>query len=85
MDFGDATVAPRICELAIGLTYVMQNQELPIALACEVIGGFTSEIKLNENEIEILPSLITARLSTSVCGSAKAKSESFDTEYILYK
>jgi 4-aminobutyrate aminotransferase-like enzyme/Ser/Thr protein kinase RdoA (MazF antagonist) len=83
IDFGDATVAPYICELAIGLAYIMQKQKLPLAIACEVIRGFTSLRSMSTSEIEILPSLITARLCTSVCASAKAKKESFDTDYIL--
>jgi len=83
IDFGDVTCAPKVCELAIGLAYVMMNKELPIAVACEVIKGYTNDLQLSEEEINILPHLITARLCTSVCNSAKAKSESVDTAYIL--
>ncbi len=83
IDFGDATVTPSICELAIGLAYIMQKQELPLAIASEVIRGYVSISKLTKQEIEILPSLITTRICTSVCGSAKAKKESFDSDYIL--
>ena len=83
IDFGDIAFAPRICELAIGLAYVMMNKELPIAVACEVIKGYCDELPFTEEEIKILPHLIIARLCTSVCNSAKAKSESTDTEYIM--
>ncbi|MEE9373064.1 MAG: phosphotransferase [Saprospiraceae bacterium] len=83
IDLGDATVAPRICDLAIGLAYIMQKHNSPIDVACEVIKGYNSQITLTEKEIEILPFLITARIVTSVCESAKAKNEGYDTEYIV--
>jgi len=83
IDFGDASDSQLINELAIALTFVMMDNKLALAAACEVISGYCSILQLNEDEVSLLPYLIPVRLCISVCNSAKAKSEATDTEYIL--
>ena len=83
IDFGDICYSPLIHELAVALPYMMFEKENPIAAACEVIKGYHQELPLTEQELKLLYYLIPARLTTSVCNSAEAKTQATDTEYIL--
>ncbi|MEP7253849.1 MAG: aminotransferase class III-fold pyridoxal phosphate-dependent enzyme, partial [Ginsengibacter sp.] len=84
IDFGDISYAPVVCELAILLTYIMMMfPEKCFEKAKIIIEIFQKKFPLAEEEIEILPNLIAARLCVSVCNSAEAKSRQNDTDYIL--
>lgn len=83
IDFGDLTHSPLISELVIALSYAMFDKVDPIAELLPMIKGFHDNLPLREEEIELLPYLIPARLIISICHSAEAKSNATDTEYIL--
>ena len=82
IDFGDVAHSALINELATALAYVMMNKDDPFVDAAHVIKGYISVLPLAEKELSLLHYLIPARLFTSVCHSAEAKSQSTDTEYI---
>ena len=83
IDFGDMAHSPLINEVAIALTYVMFNKEEPLESAKHLLKGYHETLPLFQKELELLPNLIAARLATSICHSADAKSEAKDTSYIL--
>lgn len=83
IDFGDISFSPLINDIGIALAYLLFNKENPIACAESFIKGYVSKRSISKEEIALLFYLIPARLCTSLCGSAKAKFEAIDTEYIL--
>ncbi len=83
IDLGDMAQSPLIHELAIALTYVMFNQENPLEVVTPVLKAYHKTLPLLKEELELLPYLIPARLATSLCHSAVAKSKAKDTSYIL--
>ncbi|MDH5399919.1 MAG: aminotransferase class III-fold pyridoxal phosphate-dependent enzyme [Cyclobacteriaceae bacterium] len=83
IDFGDMAWSPLINEVAIALTYLMFNKENPIDTATAFISGYTQELPLTGQEVDLLYYLIPARLGISVCNSAEAKAKGGDTDYIL--
>ncbi len=83
IDFGDVAHSALINESATALAYVMMNKDDPFVDAAHVIKGYVSVLPLTETELSLLHYLIPARLCTSVCHSAEAKSQATDTEYIM--
>jgi 4-aminobutyrate aminotransferase-like enzyme/aminoglycoside phosphotransferase (APT) family kinase protein len=82
IDFGDMCHSWLINEVAIALTYVMMGKENPISIANELIKGYHEILPLEEKELDFLYYLIAARLCTSVCNSAYAKTLKPDSDYI---
>jgi Ser/Thr protein kinase RdoA (MazF antagonist) len=66
IDFGDACFNPRVCELAICLTYLMMNREDPLDVAATVIRAYTEILPLSEVEHSILLPLVCGRLASSI-------------------
>lgn len=83
LDFGDATYTPLINELAVACTYIMLNKQKPFEEILPLIKGYHEILPLNEDEIILLPDLITVRLCISVCNSAEKKYTNQDDEYVL--
>ena len=82
IDLGDMAKTWLINELAVALTYVMMNKEDPLAVGKEVVMAYHKIIPLKIQELDILYYLITARICTSVCNSAYAKTLKPDSDYI---
>ncbi len=82
IDFGDSCYSWVINEVAIALTYIMMEKNDPLAIATPLIEGYHSRYPLKEEEISILYYLVAARLCTSVCNSAYAKTLKPDSAYI---
>lgn len=82
IDFGDSVYTPLINELAITITYSVFGKEDPITSALPIIEGYTSILKLFEEEIDLLYYLIAGRLIMSVCKSAHEKKLKPESEYI---
>ncbi len=82
IDFGDMCHSWIINEVAIALTYVMMDKDDPLAIASPLIKGYHSVFPLQEKELDILYYLVAARLCTSVCNSAYAKTIKPNSEYI---
>ena len=76
VDFGDCCHAPRICELAICLAYMMMDRDDPMEAARAVIEGYSSVIELSEEELEVLFPLACGRLAVTICmASARQKED----------
>lgn len=82
IDFGDMCHSWLINELAIGLTYVMMDEEHPLVIAETVISAYNNILSLQEQELDALYYLVAARLCTSVCNSAHTKKQKPDSDYI---
>lgn len=82
IDFGDMCHSWLINEVAIAITYVMMMKENPLEIASLVISSYHVIFPLKELELDILYYLVAARLCTSVCNSAYAKTVKPNSEYI---
>lgn len=82
IDFGDMVHSYLINEVAIAASYLAMDQEQPIELISSLIKGYTEELPLESEEIEVLYYFIAGRLCTSVLNSAHTSSEKPDSDYI---
>ena len=83
IDFGDLCYAPKICDLAIAMAYLLLDTPTPLIRAVDLIEGYLSIQKLDEKEIELLYYLIPARLCVSVISSNKERSQGNTEDYIF--
>lgn len=81
-DFGDLAYTWVVNELAIGITYMMMNEQEPLNCAALVIKAYQKEFPLELEEIDVLYYLVAARLCTSVCNSAYKKHIRPDSNYV---
>ena len=81
IDFGDAVQTQTINDLAITISYAMMHQEDPLAAAVEVIRGYHNEFPLLEEELSVLHTLISMRLTITVTKSAMNKISEPENEY----
>ena len=82
IDFGDALYMPTICEIAIACAYAGMSFPDPLMAMAQVIKGYHSVFPLEEQELEVLFSLITARLMITVANAAYNKHIEPDNEYL---
>lgn len=82
IDFGDMCYTWTINELAVAITYYMMDQKKLFEYASELIKGYHKIRPLEALELDILYYLIAARLCTSVCNSAYAKTQNPNSKYI---
>ncbi|MEQ8303045.1 MAG: aminotransferase class III-fold pyridoxal phosphate-dependent enzyme [Cyclobacteriaceae bacterium] len=76
IDFGDTNFACTITELSIAITYCTMSKQDPLTAACIMVEGYHSKFPLQEEELEVLFSLICARLVISVtCAMINLKAE----------
>lgn len=73
IDFGDAVYTATINDLAVCITYAVMGKVDPLEAAVEVIRGYHSQFPLLEVELDLLFSLVGARLVISLTKSALNK------------
>lgn len=61
LDFGDMVRTPRICDLAVAASYLVNPQE-PLSLLVPLVTAYHARLPLLREEIALLPDLITARM-----------------------
>ncbi len=83
IDFGDALYCETINELAIACAYACMPFPDPLEAATHVISGYHSVFPLEESEVEVLFSMITARLMITVANAAYNKHLEPDNEYLF--
>ena len=83
IDFGDICYAPKICDLAIAMSYLLLDTPNPLIRAIALIEGYLSVQKLDDKEIDLLYYLIPARLCVSVISSNKERSKGNTEDYIF--
>ena len=63
LDFGDMVRTPRICDLAVAASYLV-NPEDPLSLLVPLITAYHKRLPLLPAELKLLPDLIIARMRT---------------------
>ena len=71
LDFGDMIHSITAHEAAVACAYAMLGCDDPLGVMRAIIRGFVSECPLTADEVDALPSLVIARLATSVAMSAR--------------
>ncbi|AZL58006.1 aminotransferase [Tabrizicola piscis] len=69
LDFGDMVRSHRICDLATACSYQIDPDD-PLALLSPLLAAYHANLPLTEDEIALLPDLITARMLTTLTISA---------------
>ncbi|GGD29429.1 phosphotransferase [Aureimonas glaciei] len=65
IDFGDMVFGPRVNDLAIAAAYHVWSEDWAEKLSA-LLRGFGAVVRLTPAEIEVLPTLVTARLAMTV-------------------
>jgi 4-aminobutyrate aminotransferase-like enzyme/Ser/Thr protein kinase RdoA (MazF antagonist) len=82
IDFGDALYTETINELAIACAYACMQMPDPLGAACEVVRGYHEVFPLNEEELQVLFTLISARLLLTVANAAWNKHIEPENKYL---
>lgn len=83
IDFGDSTYTYTICELAILATYMLFDQNDPLASLCTLVAGYHKKLALKSEEIELLYDLIGLRCAVSLAHSYKIYKKDPSQTYCL--
>jgi 4-aminobutyrate aminotransferase-like enzyme/Ser/Thr protein kinase RdoA (MazF antagonist) len=73
IDYGDAVHSQIINDLAVAIAYGVMNIADPLTAAMDIVKGFNEALPLQDNEIEMLYTLVAMRLVLSVTKSAQNK------------
>jgi Ser/Thr protein kinase RdoA (MazF antagonist) len=82
IDFGDMTLAPRICEIAIAAAYAILDQEAPEAALTAFVAGYHAFSPLGADEIGLIWPLLRMRLAVSVVNSTVEAESRPDDPYV---
>lgn len=82
IDFGDALYTETINELAIACAYASMQMPDPLGAACEVVRGYHEVFPLEEEELQVLFTLISARLLLTVANAAWNKHIEPENKYL---
>jgi hydroxylysine kinase len=66
IDFGDIVRAPRINEVAVAVSYFMQEGDDPIPAICDALEGYQTISPLQEAEVALIHDLVMARIALRV-------------------
>lgn len=69
IDFGDMTMGPRVCEIAIAAAYAILDHEAPEAALAAFVAGYHAVSPLSAEEIGLIWPLVRMRLAVSVVNS----------------
>ena len=61
LDFGDMTHSPRVCDLAVAASYLIDPAD-PLARLGPLVAAYHARLPLTPGELALLPDLVTARL-----------------------
>jgi len=82
VDLGDMVHSYRVADLAIATAYAMLDTGDPLAIAAQLVRGFSENVRLEEDELGALFGLASMRLCVSVCIAASQLGEKPDHEYL---
>jgi 4-aminobutyrate aminotransferase-like enzyme/Ser/Thr protein kinase RdoA (MazF antagonist) len=82
IDFGDVGYGPTLNELAIACAYAGMNMPDPVRAMSEVVAGYHEVFPLEQMEVSLLFSLITARLLITVAQAAHNQQAEPDNAYL---
>ena len=69
IDFGDMSLAPRICDLAIAAAYIVLDHPMPERALAALTAAYHAETPLTDAEIDLIVPLLNMRLAVSVVNS----------------
>jgi 4-aminobutyrate aminotransferase-like enzyme/Ser/Thr protein kinase RdoA (MazF antagonist) len=82
IDFGDLVHSNLVADLAIAAAYALLDKPDPVEAVAHVAAGFHSVLPLEEEEIEVLDTLVRTRLAVSVVNAAWQRRSSPGNEYL---
>lgn len=82
LDFGDMMWGPYVYEPAVAAAYALLDKEDPLKTAGYVIAGYHEFFPLQEDEIDLIFTLITMRLATSVTLAASQREREPGNDYL---
>ncbi|MCJ8323848.1 MAG: aminotransferase class III-fold pyridoxal phosphate-dependent enzyme [Rhizobiales bacterium] len=82
IDFGDATFAPRVCNVAIAAAYLMLDVDRPLDYLQQFVSAYHQHNPLSAAEIRLIWQLARMRLAVSVVNSAVEKQARPDDAYV---
>lgn len=82
IDFGDMTVAPRVCGLAIAGAYAILDHEKAEEALAALVSGYHGVVPLAVGEIDLIWPLLRMRLAVSVVNSAIESAGKPDDPYV---
>lgn len=82
IDFLDIVETCSVFNIAISLAYLMQLSSKPLEIAKILLGSYHEEFPLSDEEIQVLPILIKARLAVSVTICARKLIDEPNNEYL---
>ena len=83
IDFGDLLRSCTVSEVAVAAAYAMLDKRDPIGAARHIVAGYHETFPLTESELDVLYSLIRARLCISVVNSAYQRRVEPGNEYLI--
>ena len=83
LDFGDVVLTATISELAVACAYLALGEEDPLQAAADVARGYSRVRPLGRLEIEVLHTLLRARLAVSAVTSARQALREPENEYLF--
>lgn len=82
IDFGDMIHSFVVAELAIAIAYAILDKPDPLAVAAQLIKGYTTEHPLTDTELSALFGFVCMRLCQSVCIATRQMQQRPDDEYL---
>jgi 4-aminobutyrate aminotransferase-like enzyme/Ser/Thr protein kinase RdoA (MazF antagonist) len=82
VDLGDMVHSYRVADLSITLAYAMLDARDPLAVAAQVVRGFSERVRLGDDELASAFGLAAMRLCVSACIAASQLGEKPDHEYL---
>jgi len=83
LDFGDLVHSVVVAEAAVAAAYVVMQSGDPVGAVCDLVAGFHSENPLTEAELDVLWTLVLARLSLSGVHAAAQSAQRPDDPYLV--
>jgi 4-aminobutyrate aminotransferase-like enzyme/Ser/Thr protein kinase RdoA (MazF antagonist) len=83
LDFGDLVHSVVVAEVAVASAYVVLQGDDPVAAVCDLAAGFHAEHPLTEDELDVLWTLVLARLSLSGVHAAAQSAQRPDDPYLV--
>jgi 4-aminobutyrate aminotransferase-like enzyme/Ser/Thr protein kinase RdoA (MazF antagonist) len=82
IDFGDLVHSYTVGDLAVATAYAMLDKPDPLAVAAEIVKGYTAVYSLTDAELRALFGLVLMRLCMSVCHAAQQQRQRPDDKYL---
>ncbi|MEE9333257.1 MAG: aminotransferase class III-fold pyridoxal phosphate-dependent enzyme [Granulosicoccaceae bacterium] len=83
VDFGDMCSAPRICDLAITGAYLMLDHPQAERALCALVAAYHAVVPLQGSEVDLIYTLLRARLAVSVVNSTIEAVEKPGDPYVV--